>query len=44
VFLDSQISPNPSLSRGERVQGKFPLDKGGVGEAEGDLCTEKDFF
>ena len=30
-----QISPNPSLSRGENK--KFPLDKGGYGVAEGDL-------
>jgi hypothetical protein len=30
-----QISPDPSLSRGGKFL--FPLDKGGDGEAEGDL-------
>ncbi len=40
LFLDiSQISPNPSLSRGEKNE--FPLDKGGRGEAEGDLQNKK---
>jgi 2-polyprenyl-3-methyl-5-hydroxy-6-metoxy-1,4-benzoquinol methylase len=40
LFLDiSQISPNPSLSRGENNE--FPLDKGGRGEAEGDLQNKK---
>ena len=40
LFWDiSQISPNPSLSRGEKKI--FPLDKGGHGKAEGDFQNKK---
>jgi len=37
-----QISPDPSLSRGGNFL--FPLDKGGDGEAEGDLWQNLGFF